>query len=128
MYGRKIQRAAENQEGVEDGQIMEIFDYEGEDFKAVMQFEGWKIGFLRYSERFSDFKILERHTQTDEAFVLLEGDAVIYENTESVKMEKRKLYNIKKETWHHIVVSRDATVMVIENSNTSKENTERKCV
>lgn len=107
---------------------MEIFDYEGEDFKAVMQFEGWKIGFLRYSERFSDFKILERHTQTDEAFVLLEGDAVIYENTESVKMEKRKLYNIKKGTWHHIVVSRDATVMVIENSNTSKENTERKCV
>lgn len=105
---------------------MQIYDYIGSDFKAVMSFEGWKIGILRYSERFSDFKVLERHIATDEAFILLEGEAVLYENETPTKMEKCKVYNIEKGVWHHIVVSEDATVLVIENSNTSKDNTERK--
>ena len=107
---------------------MQIYDYIGSDFKAVMSFEGWKIGILRYSERFSDFKVLERHLATDEAFILLEGEAVLYENETPTKMEKCKVYNIEKGVWHHIVVSEDATVLVIENSNTSKDNTERKWV
>ncbi len=105
---------------------MEIFDFCGEDFKAVLQFEGWKIGLLRYGERFSDFKVMERHLETDEAFVLLEGDATLYEEENTYKMEKCKVYNVKKGLWHHIVVSKNATVLVVENSNTTKENTERK--
>ncbi len=104
---------------------MQIFDYNGNDFKAVMSFEGWKIGLLRYSDRFSDFKVKERHLKTDECFVLLEGEATLYENDTPYKMEKSKVYNIEKGVWHHIVVSRDATVLVVENSNTSADNTER---
>lgn len=107
---------------------MEIYGFEGEDFKTLMQFEGWKIGFLRYSDRFSDFKVLERHNQTDEAFVLLEGMATLYEDKTATVMEKCKVYNIPKGVWHHIVVSEDATVMVVENSNTSKENTDKNVV
>lgn len=107
---------------------MKIYDYNGTDFKAVMEFEGWKIGLLRYSERFSEFKMLERHLETDEAFVLLDGKAVLYENETPTKMEKCKVYNIEKGVWHHITVSENATVLVVENSNTSKENTERKSV
>jgi len=105
---------------------MEIFEFYGEDFKAVLQFEGWKIGILRYSDRFSDFKVMERHLETDEAFVLLEGEATLFEEENTYKMEKCKVYNVKKGLWHHIVVSKDATVLVVENSNTTKENTERK--
>ncbi len=110
--------------------MIDILKFEGEDFKAVCEFEGWKIGLLRYSERFSDFKILERHNLTDEAFVLIEGSATIYlsggkgEITEYI-MDKNAVYNIHKGVWHHIVVSEEATVLVVENSNTSKENTER---
>lgn len=106
--------------------MIEIYDYNGEDFKAVMQFEGWKIGFLRYSERFLKFACLERHLNTDEAFVLLNGDAVLYTETETLKMQKCKLYNIKKGEWHHITVSENATVLVIENSDTSKLNTQKR--
>lgn len=105
---------------------MEIYDFDGEDFKAVMQFEGWKIGLLRHSDRFSKIEIMERHNETDEAFVLLEGDATLYVEEDSVKMEKCKVYNVKKGEWHHITVSCDATVLVVENSNTSRENTDKK--
>ena len=105
--------------------MIEKYTFSGEDFNVMMTFEGWKIGFLRYSERFSDFKVLEKHNETDEAFVLLEGSAVLYTDTPSCPMEKCTLYNIPKGVWHHITVSKDATIMVVENSNTSKENTER---
>ena len=70
--------------------MIEKYEFSGEDFKVMMQFEGWKIGFLRYSERFSEFKQLERHLETDEAFVLLSGEAVLYTETETVEMEKCK--------------------------------------
>lgn len=105
---------------------MEIFDYTGSDFKAVMQSGGWKIGFLRYSDRFSKHKVMERHNQTDEVFVLLDGEATLFVEDVVTVMEKCKVYNVKQGEWHHIVVSPDATVLVVENSDTSAENTDKK--
>ena len=107
---------------------IEAVTYQGEGFRVLKQFEGWKIGFLRYSERFSKLTEMERHMETDEVFVLLDGSAMLYTDKETCVMEKCVLYNIPKGVWHHIVVSEDATVLVVENSNTAKENTEkRKC-
>ena len=106
--------------------MIEKYEFSGEDFKVMLQFEGWKIGFLRYSDRFSEFKQVERHLRTDEAFILLDGKAVLYTENERCEMKKCTLYNIPKGVWHHIVVSRDATVMVVENADTSADNTEKR--
>jgi len=35
--------------------MIEKYFYNGEDFSVAMQYENWKIGLLRYSERFSKF-------------------------------------------------------------------------
>ena len=127
---KPVQQFLENEESVEVGQMIDIFEYSGNDFKAVMQYEGWKIGLLRYGERFSALNQMERHALTDEVFVLLSGMATLYimdeeNNSKEFVMEQNKVYNIKKNTWHHIVVSEDSTVLVVENSNTNKENTEK---
>ena len=106
--------------------MIQKYSFNGEDFKAVMQFEGWKIGLLRYSERFSKFDRLERHLLSDEAFILLEGSATLYTDSEKADMKPLTVYNIPAGIWHHIVVSEHASVLVIENRNTSKENTEKK--
>ena len=105
---------------------METHIHKGEGFQVLKQFEGWKIGYLRYTDRFSKYDQLERHLETDEVFVLLEGEATLYTEEETCVMEKNVLYNIPKGVWHHIVVSEDATVLVVENSNTTKDNTEKK--
>lgn len=105
---------------------MEAYIHTGEGFQVLKQFEGWKIGYLRYNGRFSKYDQLERHLETDEVFVLLEGTATLYTEEEECVMEKNVLYNIPARVWHHIVVSEDATVLVVENSNTTKENTEKK--
>ena len=106
--------------------MIEQYSFSGDDFKVLMQFEDWKIGFLRYSERFSQFRQMERHMKTDEAFVLLSGEAVLYTEDEHIQMQMNTVYNIPKGEWHYITVSRDATVMVVENSNTCMDNTERR--
>ncbi len=109
---------------------MEVFTYTDQDFKAVLESGEWKIGLLRWSERFSAFRIMERHLMTDEAFVLLDGTATLYESEDGVSffkvdMQKNTVYNIPMNVWHHITVSEDATVLVVENRNTTKENTQR---
>lgn len=103
-----------------------ISRFDGTDFQVMTQFEGWAIGLLRHSQRFSACCQMERHLLTDEAFILLDGSATLYVEKEIYPMEKCTVYNVKKAAWHHIVVSEDATVLVVENSNTSLENTEKR--
>ena len=99
---------------------------DSEGFKVVHEYDGWKVGILNYNERFSKFKELENHTLTDEVFILIDGSATLYTDSEKVEMEKSKSYTVPKNVWHHIVVSKDAKVVVIENKNTSKDNTLKK--
>lgn len=108
--------------------MIDTFRYTGEGFLALKEFEGWKIGILRHSERFSRLSEMECHLETDEVFVLLEGTATLYTEDEICPMEYHVLYSVRKGEWHHIVVSEDATVLVMENSNTSIDNTQKKGV
>ena len=109
-------------------QELEILEYNGEGYAPVMRFEAWRVALLCYAERFDPncpIK-LERHLLTDEVFVLLEGEATLYigEDMIAYPMEKNKIYNVKQGAWHRITTSRDAKVLIVENHNTSKENSE----
>ena len=83
---------------------------------------------LRFSQRFSRFDRLERHLLTDEAFILLKGQAVLYTDKEQIQMQTSVVYNVPKGEWHHIVVTEDADVLIVENSETGDENTEIKFI
>ena len=95
-------------------------------FKVMVESGEWKVGMLRYNERFSRLGEMERHMLTDEVFVLLSGSAILYTDIEEKRMEEGVVYTIPAAVWHHIVVSSDACVIVVENRNTSIENTEKK--
>jgi mannose-6-phosphate isomerase-like protein (cupin superfamily) len=110
--------------------MVEIYEHIGEGYKPLVDYEGWRVAILRYNEWFTGLKGLERHLETDEVFVLLEGEATLITEEESGicewKMEKNKIYNVLKGVWHHIVVTPDASVLIVENRNTNAENTERR--
>ena len=105
---------------------IDIIDYEGKDYKPAMVFESWRVAFLNYGESFDKIMKLERHMVTDEVFMLLEGEATLIIGLEktAVPMEKHKIYNVRKGIWHNIKVSEDAKVFIVENDNTTRENTE----
>lgn len=106
---------------------LEIFDYAGEGYESTMNFGEWKVALMNYSDALSAVSKYERHMLTDEVFVLLEGKAtlVVGEEKSIYKMEKFKIYNVKKASWHATVMSPDAKILIVENQNTTSDNTEK---
>ena len=103
----------------------------GSGFDALHTFEGWKVAFITHAEQYGELKVLKRHMQTDEVFVLVKGSATLFtadddEPLSVTQMQREKLYNVKQGTWHHLQVSEDALIVVVENSDTTGANTETK--
>ncbi len=108
--------------------MIEIFESREPGFSTKVVYDGWKAAFITYSPQYDELKEMKRHMETDEVFALLSGSATAFTfdgTLHETPMEPKKLYNIKKGTWHHVKVSPDALLLVVENSNTTKENTER---
>lgn len=112
---------------------LEIIQYTDEGYQVLVRYEAWRVAVISYAERFdrTHFSQMERHHLTDEVFVLLQGSAELILGGDGgvptalhlVDMEQGRLYNVKRDVWHHIFVSRDAHVLVVENENTGRDNT-----
>ena len=105
---------------------MEKIVCKNDGWNVVKQFEGWTLGILRYCERFSKCTELERHLLTDEVFVLLAGEVslLIGREMKEYKLEPGKIFNVKAATWHQLQMSEDAKVLIVENLNTGRANSE----
>ena len=55
---------------------------------------------------------------------------LIYENGafSQTVLEKQKVYNVTKGTWHYLAVSEDALLIAVENSDTDASNTDILCL
>lgn len=115
-------------------QLLEIHTFHGEGYKPLIDYEGWRVAFLRYIDELEPGAIhrVERHLKTDEVFVLLNGQAVLFigDGEDHVwelvahTMQSGQLYNVKQNAWHTIVLSRDATILLVENRDTGELNSE----
>jgi ureidoglycolate hydrolase len=117
-----------------DEALLEIRQYTGEGYLPLIDFNTWRVAILRWELALlpENIDMMERHTQTDEVFVLLEGQAtlILGGNSDQVDgihpqaLELCKLYNVKQNTWHTILLSRDVSILIIENRNTGEGNSE----
>jgi ureidoglycolate hydrolase len=117
-----------------DQRYVEILEYTGEGYKPLVDFGEWRVAVLRYIDELKPNKIkeMERHTETDEVFVLIRGRGVLLVGGSGLKvdvvypqvMQFGKIYNVKRNVWHTILLSVDASVLLVENRNTSKINSE----
>ncbi|MCB9250585.1 MAG: hypothetical protein H6613_19615 [Ignavibacteriales bacterium] len=77
-------------------------------------------------QHIDNIKKVEVHFETDEVFVLLNGDAVLItakmENTGPVfnteLMKLGTVYNVPKNIWHNIAMRKESEVLIVEKSNT----------
>lgn len=104
-----------------------VYDYAGAGYEATMNYGEWRVALMNYADELAKLNKYERHLETDEVFVLLEGRAtlVVGEAREEHKMERFRIYNVKRGVWHGIVYSPDARVLIVENHNTTEENSEK---
>ncbi|MEW5829506.1 MAG: hypothetical protein AB1846_11490, partial [Chloroflexota bacterium] len=103
---------------------LQIHSYEGEGFQPLVFFNGWRVAVLNYLDDIRPERNdrMERHTQTDEVFVLVKGRGVLViggngpqvEGVYPQVMETGKIYNVRRNTWHTILLSREASVLIVE--------------
>ena len=107
---------------------LEIKEFNGEGFSVLISYNNWRGAIINSCERLKEknLKKIERHLDSDEVFILLEGKAVLFtgKDKKKQKMEKGKLYNVKKGMWHCIALEENSKVAVVENNDVCESNSE----
>jgi len=112
--------------------LIEIKEYSGEGYKSIIDYDTWRVALLKYCEELLPNEIdkMQRHDETDEVFVLLQGKCILFlaDGEDKVgkiiaeDMQPLKIYNIKKSVWHSHTLSKDAVVLIVENVDTTIKN------
>jgi len=114
--------------------LLEVRSFEGSGYQPLIDYGAWRVAILRYLDDIRPDRIdrMERHNETDEVFVLLRGRGVLLiggngAQVDAIRpqvMESGKIYNVKKAAWHTILLSRDASILLVENRDTGERNSE----
>ncbi len=113
--------------------LIEIREYNGIGYAPLIDYGAWRVAILRYIDELLPENIdkMQRHDETDEVFVLLAGKCILFigETGEDglkaihpVDMHPLKLYNIKRGCWHTHTLDEEAVVLIVENRDTTDEN------
>lgn len=112
--------------------LLEVRDYTEAGYRPVIDFGAWRVAILNYTEdlRPENLTRMQRHDETDEVFVLLRGRCILFlgHGTETVtevfaeEMQPFKIYNVKKTAWHTHTLSKEAMVLIVENLDTTYDN------
>jgi mannose-6-phosphate isomerase-like protein (cupin superfamily) len=99
----------------------------------------WTVGIKNWkpANDVAELDCVEKHNETDELFILLQGRCVLlqaYDQANSaeglditkIEMQANKLYQIPAGLWHNTVTWPDTKLVIIENSNTGMHNSEIK--
>ena len=113
-------------------ELLEIHQYDGSGYQPLITFQTWRVAVLKYCEELLPERItcMQRHDDTDEVFILLQGKCLLYIGTgescvtgiTAQAMEALRVYNVKRSTWHTHILSRDAVVLIVENADTTPAN------
>lgn len=117
-----------------DESLLEIREYQGEGFQPLIFFNGWRVAVLNYIDEIRPERNnkMERHLETDEVFVLVRGRGILLiggngpevDGVYPQTMEAGKIYNVRRNTWHTVLLSRDASVVLVEEGDTGEQNSE----
>jgi hypothetical protein len=113
-------------------ELLEVREHTTEGYKPVVDFDAWRVAVLNYSPGLLPENItsMQRHNETDEVFVLLRGRCILFlgqgdaavTQVFAENMVPLKIYNVKKAAWHTHTLSEDGMVLVVENRNTTYDN------
>ena len=116
--------------------LLEIRSFEGAGYQPLIDYDKWRVAILRYCDDLLPERIfaMQRHNETDEVFVLLEGRCILFlgegndtiTSITAVDMVPRKLYNVKRGVWHSHTLNNDASVLIVENRDTTIQNSPKK--
>jgi ureidoglycolate hydrolase len=115
-----------------DPSLLEVRTHQDPGYLPVVDFESWRVAVLNYCDELlpENLTRLQRHDQTDEVFVLLTGRCILFigdgdgeaGEVQAVDLVPGTVYNVKRGVWHNHTLSPDASVLVVENRDTTYDN------
>ncbi|HQY92695.1 hypothetical protein [Caldilinea sp.] len=116
-------------------QLVEIGSSFAQTYQSVLTFSGWKVAMLRCFEIVApeNFTRVERHWNTNEVFILTAGEAdlILFDDADGtptqsfvIAMQHSVAYNVRQSIWHHVIMSPDAHVILIEREETGPATTD----
>lgn len=115
-----------------DPNLLQVQTHVAPGYLPVVDFATWRVAVLNFCEdlRPENLTRLQRHDETDEVFVLLHGRCILFigdgdevaGTVHAVDMVPRRVYNVRRGVWHNHTLSEDASVLVVENRDTTVDN------
>lgn len=116
--------------------LIETYSLEEKGYKKLYSFQSWRVAMLNFADDLiaENIAYVEAHNKTDEAFILLKGNCMMVlgriEDNQIVGfdfeyLKPNNVYNIPKGVYHSHVLSHDAKLVIVEEEDTSDENSNR---
>ncbi len=112
--------------------LLALCRHPGEGYRPLVDYGAWRVALLNYGPdlRLQALTRMQRHNETDEVFVLLRGRCLLFtaegrDTVERIYAEDLRpgiVYNVRRGVWHNHTLSRDAQVLVVENRDTTYDN------
>jgi hypothetical protein len=112
--------------------LLTSHEHISEGYKPLVDFANWRVAILNFSPELLPERLtrMQRHNETDEVFVLLQGRCLLFvgEGSDTVTrihgedLLPGRVYNVKQAVWHTHTLSPDAKVLVVENRDTTYDN------
>jgi len=107
---------------------IQSYTHQAEGFTPLYLSSTWQVAQINYARNQApgNIKSIDIHFETDELFVLLQGEAVLIggmkneagiPDLEYQLMKPGIVYNIPKMTWHNIALKEGAQVLIFEDIN-----------
>ena len=107
---------------------LEILENNENGYHPLLKFGAWRVAVANPCDKWVEGNVtfMERHMKTDEVFVLLRGEAALYigDAREKIPMEIGKVYNVELGTWHNLCMEEGSQVLIVENDDACRENSE----
>lgn len=112
--------------------LLEIREHALPGYAPLIDYGSWRVAILNFEKGLlpENLDTMQRHDETDEVFVLLKGRCILFIGeggdavtaVHGVDMQPHKIYNVKKSVWHTHTLSPDAMVLIVENRDTTYDN------
>ena len=116
-------------------QLIDTYEHKGEGFTPMFINKKWQVAQINFDPNDEEIRVIDIHFETDELFVLLEGNAVLIAaelsaagvfTYEATNMESNIVYNIPRMTWHNISLLPGAKVLIFEDKDSHLGKYKRK--
>lgn len=111
---------------------IQIYSMPESDYEPIVDYKTWRVAVLKYcpNTRPENIHTMQKHEQTDEVFVLLSGNCILYSagngdvpgEVLATKLEPDRVYNVPCGYWHNHTLDEGASVLIIENQDTNDDN------